>query len=264
MGEAGTGRGEARPGQLWAVFVSWTPAEMMVVSAARRLGDVRNCFVGIGIPNLACSLAKRSVNPDLELIYESGVVGADPARLPLSIGDPSLVVGARSVSSMFDLFSLYLQRGLIDVAFLGAAQVDRHGSINTTVLGSYEAPDVRLPGSGGACEIALNADRVFILVNQSRRTFVDKLDFITSPGHMDPRPGRGGGPAVVVTQLGVYEFVAGEMTLVSLHDGVSQNDIREATGWEMAVSTDVGRTPPPSEDELRSLRSLDPTRVYLR
>jgi glutaconate CoA-transferase subunit B len=237
---------------------------MMVVAAARQLSGVRNCFVGIGIPNLACSLAKRSVAPDLELIYESGVVGAEPARLPLSIGDPSLVVGARSVTSMFDLFSLYLQRGLIDVAFLGAAQVDRNGSINTTVLGPYEKPDVRLPGSGGAVEIALNADQVFIIVNQSRRTFVEKLDFVTSPGHIGYRTGRGRGPALVVTQLGTYRFVNGEMTLKSLHPGVSREQVFDATGWEMAADERVVETNPPSEDELNSLRSLDPDRVYLK
>lgn len=244
--------------------MSFTATEMMVVAAARQLSGVRNCFVGIGIPNLACSLAKRLIAPDLELIYESGVVGADPARLPLSIGDPSLVVGARSVTSMFDLFSFYLQRGLIDVAFLGAAQVDRNGSINTTVLGSYEKPEVRLPGSGGAVEIALNADQVFIIVNQSRRTFVEKLDFVTSPGHIGYRTGRGNGPALVVTQMGTYRFVNGEMTLASLHPGVTREQVFEATGWEMAVDEDVVETDPPDPGELDALRHLDPDRVYLK
>lgn len=244
--------------------MSFTATEMMVVAAARHLAGVRNCFVGIGIPNLACSLAKRSVAPDLELIYESGVVGADPARLPLSIGDPSLVSGARSVTSMFDLFSFYLQRGLIDAAFLGAAQVDRNGSINTTVLGAYANPDVRLPGSGGAVEIALNAARVFIIVNQSRRTFVDKLDFVTSPGHIGYRTGRGNGPALVVTQLGTYRFVHGEMTLESLHPGVTLDQVREASGWEMKTSGDLANTSPPRQEELEILRNLDPNRVYLK
>ncbi len=244
--------------------MSFTSTEMMVVEAARHLAGVRNCFVGIGIPNLACSLAKRTVAPDLELIYESGVVGADPARLPLSIGDPSLVVGARSVTSMFDLFSLYLQRGLIDVAFLGAAQVDRNGSINTTVLGSYEKPEVRLPGSGGAVEIAINADRVFIIVNQSRRTFVEKLDFVTSPGHVGHRTGSVGGPTVVVTQLGTYRFVEGEMTLSSLHPGVTRDQVFDATAWKVAVDEGVVETDSPGQDELLALRSLDPDRVYLK
>jgi glutaconate CoA-transferase subunit B len=236
---------------------------MMVVSAARRLGGERNCFVGIGLPNLACSLAKNMIAPDLELIYESGVVGADPARLALSIGDPTLVVGARAVVPMFDLFSLYLQGGLIDVAFLGAAQIDRRGSVNTTVIGSYDNPTMRLPGSGGACEIALNARRVFFIVKQSARSFVDSLDFVTSPGHVEPRPGAGQGPSVVVTQLGMYEFVDGDMTLVSLHPGVSLDEVKEATGWEISIG-DVVETPPPSDDELDALRSLDPTGVYLK
>ncbi len=245
--------------------MTWSQTELMVVAAARQLGGVRSCFVGIGIPNLACSLAKRTVAPDLELIYESGVVGADPVRLPLSIGDPGLVVGSRSVTSMFDLFSFYLQGGLIDVAFLGAAQVDRRGSINTTVVGPYASPKVRLPGSGGACEIALNAGRVFIIVKQSPRTFVDRLDFVTSPGHIDPKPGRGGGPAVVVTQLGTYEFVGGEMTLSHIHPGVSLDEVRLATGWaDLAVSENLAETPAPEPDELGVLQALDPDGVYLR
>lgn len=244
--------------------MSWTDSELMVVAAARELSGVSNCFVGIGIPNLACSLAKRTVAPDLELVYESGIVGADPERLPLSIGDPALVVGARAITSMFDLFSLYLQRGLIDVAFLGAAQVDRRGSINTTVVGPYSHPKVRLPGSGGACEIALNARRVFIIVNQSHRSFVEHLDFVTSPGHVRPRPGRGEGPALVVTQLGIYRFVDGEMTLVSLHPGVTVADAKAATGWkDLAISATLVETNPPTDFELDVLRALDPQRMYL-
>lgn len=244
--------------------MSWTDNELMVVAAARELSGVSNCFVGIGIPNLACSLAKRTVAPDLELVYESGIVGANPDRLPLSIGDPALVVGARAITSMFDLFSLYLQRGLIDVAFLGAAQVDRRGSINTTVVGPYSRPQVRLPGSGGACEIALNARSVFIIVNQSPRSFVDRLDFVTSPGHIQPRPGRGDGPAVVVTQLGIYRFVEGEMTLVSLHPGVTVAAAEAATGWkDLAISDTLVETEAPDGSELEMLRALDPQRMYL-
>ncbi len=243
--------------------MTWSSSELMVVAAARQLHDVRNCFVGIGIPNLACSLAKRTVAPRLELIYESGVVGSDPARLPLSIGDPALVVGARSVMSMFDLFAFYLQRGLVDAAFLGAAQVDRRGSINTTVIGDYREPTIRLPGSGGACEIALNARRVFIIVNQSKRTFVDRLDFVTSPGHITPYPGRGGGPALVVTQLGTYEFSGGEMVLTSLHPGVTVDQVQDATAWEMNISDSVAESPAPGQEELTALRKLDPDGVYL-
>ncbi|MEX0795760.1 MAG: CoA-transferase [Acidimicrobiia bacterium] len=244
--------------------MSWTTTELMVIAAARRLTGVSTCFVGIGIPNLACSLARRLGAEDLELIYESGVVGAEPERLPLSIGDPGLVSGARIVASMYELFSFYLQGGLIDVAFLGAAQIDRRGSLNTTVIGSYNHPSVRLPGSGGACEIALNARRVFVLARQSPATFVGKLDFVTSPGHVPEAVRKGRGPELVMTQLGAYDFRQGEMTLVSLHPGVSIEEVRASTGWEVAVSDQVDETAPPTEDELAALRALDPRGVYLR
>ncbi len=162
----------------------YTPAEIMVVSAARALAGVRTVFVGVGLPNIACNLARSTVAPDLELIYESGVYGAQPARQPLSIGDPTLVTGATSVISMADLFGLYLQGGLVDVALLGGAQIDRYGNLNTTVIGSYTDPKVRLPGSGGACEIAINAQRVYIIMHLKKRAFVERLDFLTTPGHL--------------------------------------------------------------------------------
>lgn len=236
----------------------------MVVVAARHLADVSNCFVGIGMPNLACSLARRTTSPGLELVYESGILGASPERLPLSIGDPALTDRARMVTSMHDLFSFFLQGGLIDVAFLGAAQIDRRGSINTTVVGGYDQPSVRLPGSGGACEIALNAKRVFVLVTQSTRSFVSTLDFTTSPGHVPGIKRRGGGPALVVTQLGTYEFVDGEMTLSSLHPGVDLEHVLEATGWDLAVMDPLRETRAPTESELSSIRELDPDRLYLQ
>src|SRR5512136_2369970 len=156
---------------------SYTASEMMIVAAARALAGVRTVFVGVGLPNIACNLAQRTVAPDLELIYEAGVFGARPARLPLSIGDPTIVTGATAVTSMFELFSFYLQRGLIDVGFLGAAQIDKFGNINTTVIGDYDAPKTRLPGSGGACEIAINAREVFVIMRQSARSFVREIDF---------------------------------------------------------------------------------------
>lgn len=244
--------------------MNWTSNEIMVVAAARRLAGERVCFVGIGLPNLACSLAQRTVEPGLELVYESGAVGARPQRLPISIGDPCLVAGARSVSSMFDLFAFYLQGGRVDVAFLGGAQIDRRGSINTTVIGPYERPKVRLPGSGGACEIALNASKVFVIMSQSTRSFVPRLDFVTSPGHVPGRDGaRGGGPDTVVTQLGVYRFVDGEMTLTSLHPGATLEQVRAACGWELEVAPDLAETPAPTDEELAALRALDPERVYL-
>ena len=157
---------------------------MMIVAAARELAGQRVCFVGVGLPNIAVNLAKRTIAPDLELVYEAGVFGARPARLPLSIGDPTIVTGATAVTSMFELFAFYLQGGLIDVGFLGAAQIDRFGNINTTVIGDYDAPKTRLPGSGGACEIAINARQVFVIMRQSNRSFVERIDFRTSPGNL--------------------------------------------------------------------------------
>ncbi len=240
-----------------------TARETMIVAAARALAGVEVCFVGIGPPNLACALAKRTVAPDLTLVYESGIVGADPERLPLSIGDPTLVSGALAVTGMWELFAHNLQRGLIDVAFLSGAQIDRRGNLNTTVIGEYASPTVRLPGSGGACEIAINAGRTFILMSQSRRSFVDRVDFVTSPGH--PVPGRGGGPERVITQLGEYEFVGGEMTLARLHPGATLDQIRETLGWEPAIAPDLATTDPPTTPELRVLREeLDPTGIYAR
>src|SRR5207248_2882474 len=212
----------------------WTPAEMMIVASARQLAGEHVCFVGVGLPNIACNLAQRTVVPELELVYESGVFGSRPARLPLSIGDPTLATGATAVTSMYELFAYYLQRGLIDVGFLGAAQIDRFGTINTTVIGDYATPKVRLPGSGGACEIAINARKVFVIARQSRRSFVDRIDFRTSPGRGADRTGwLGTGPEVVVTDLGVYRFDdAGEMYIASAHPTVELRAVREATGWD--------------------------------
>jgi glutaconate CoA-transferase, subunit B len=239
---------------------------MMIVAAARALERRRVCFVGIGPPNLACSLAKALVEPDLVLVYESGVVGAAPARLPLSIGDPTLVTGALGVMPMVDLFAYVLQGGRVDVAFLGAAQIDARGNINTTVIGSYTEPRVRLPGSGGACEIAINARETFAILPQSERTFVERVDFVTSPGHPpNGRPPRWGrGPSFVVTQLGTYGFTeGGEMELRSLHPGVVLDDVLAASGFAMQVSDDVAETPPPTVTELETLRQLDREGAYL-
>jgi glutaconate CoA-transferase subunit B len=243
-------------------MTEYTAAEMMIVASARQLAGERVCFVGVGPPNIACNLAKRTVAPDLELVYESGVFGSAPARLPLSIGDPTLVAGATLVTNQFELFAYYLQAGLIDVGFLGASQIDRHGNINTTVIGGYDRPKVRLPGSGGACEIAINAKKVFVIMPQSKRSFVERIDFTTSPGHLaGERPeGWGMGPAVVVTNLGVYRFDdRGEMFLASLHPGVSLEEVKNNTSWELRVADDVGETPRPTEEELRLVREeLDP------
>jgi len=246
---------------------AYTPTEMMIVAAARQLAGERVCFVGVGPPNIACNLAKRTVAPDLELVYEAGVFGSAPARLPLSIGDPTLVTGSTLVTNQFELFAYYLQAGLIDVGFLGASQIDRFGNINTTVIGDYAAPKVRLPGSGGACEIAINAKKVFVIMPQSKRSFVERIDFTTSPGHLTgKRPaGWGAGPSVVVTGLGVYEFdESGEMFLATTHPGVSVEDVSANTSWKMRVADDLAETPPPTDEELRLTRELDPQGAYTR
>lgn len=249
----------------------YTKNEIMIAASARQLAGESNCFVGIGLPNIVCNLAQRTVAPALQLVYESGVFGARPERLPLSIGDPTLVSGATAVTSMFELFAYYLQAGLIDVAFLGGAQIDRFGNLNTTVIGDYAKPKVRLPGSGGACEIAINARKVMVIMRQAQRSFVETLHFRTSPGHSgDPVHDRargwwGTGPTSVVTDLGTYGFDAetGEMTLLTLHPGVAVEDVRASTGWEPRISPDLGETPPPSEEELRLIREeLDPQGVH--
>lgn len=248
-------------------MADYTPTEMMIVASARKLEGEKVCFVGIGPPNIACNLAKRTVAPDIELVYEAGVFGADPKRLPISIGDPTLASGAVSISNMFELFGYYLQRGLVDVAFLGASQIDRRGNINTTVIGDFDKPKVRLPGSGGACDISINAGKVFAIMPQSTRSFVDSVDFITSPGHPeDPstKTWPGGGPEVVVTGLGTYRFGDdGQMYLAELNPGVTIDQVMENTGWEIAVGPDVVETPAPSEGELRLIREeLDPEGIY--
>ena len=240
----------------------YTSNEMMIAAAARELAGQRVCFVGIGLPNMAVNLALHTVAPDLELIYEAGAYGAQPARLPLSIGDPCIVTGSLAVMSQLDLFGLYLQGGLVDVGFLGAAQIDRFGNINSTVIGDYETPRVRLPGSGGANEIALHSHQVFVVMRQSRRSFVNEIDFRTSPGNS---PGHPRGPSVVVTDLGVYHFDDdGEMRLDTIHPGHTLDDVHSAMEWQVRVAADLGETPPPSDEELRLMREvLDPERRYL-
>jgi glutaconate CoA-transferase subunit B len=251
--------------------LGFTKSEIMIAGSARLLSGVRNCFVGVGLPNIVCNLAQHTVAPGLQLVYESGVFGARPERLPLSIGDPTLATGSTAVTSMFELFAFYLQAGLIDVAFLGGAQIDRFGNLNTTVIGDYASPKVRLPGSGGACEIAIHARQILVIMRQAQRSFVEQLDFRTSPGHSgDPEHDRargwwGSGPTSVVTDLGTYGFddVTGEMTLRSLHPGVTVADVRANTGWEPRIADDLGETPAPSGEELRLIREeLDPGGVY--
>jgi glutaconate CoA-transferase, subunit B len=248
----------------------YTANELMVCQAARELRDGEVVFVGIGLPNLACNLAHRLHAPRLVLIYESGAVGAAPERLPISIGDPALVTDSLSVCSMFDIFSYYLQGGLIDVGFLQGAQIDRHGNLNTTVIGDYAQPEVRLPGSGGACEIAILARRVLVIAPQNKRCFPERVDFITSPGFVDGPDARrrfgmpGGGPAMVITNLGCYEFEDGEIILTLLHPGCTVEQVRDNTGWDVRVSTNLKVTDQPTPEELRIIREeLDPSHLYI-
>ena len=251
--------------------VTYTDSEMMIAVAARVLKGARTVFVGVGLPNIACNLARYTVAPDLELIYESGVYGARPERLPLSIGDPTLVSGAVSVVSMADLFGLYLQRGLVEVALLGGAQIDRYGNLNTTVIGDYSKPKTRLPGSGGACEIAINAQRTFMIMRLKRRAFVDKLDFLTSPGHLTGGDSRarlglpGGGPELVITDKAILNFDNSqrEMQLSELYPGVSAKDVQAEVGWPLRVAETVGETAAPTAEELHLIRDeVDPQGMY--
>jgi glutaconate CoA-transferase subunit B len=239
-----------------------TPSELMIVNASRALRGSRVVFVGVGLPNIACNLARRSHSPDMELVYESGVFGAQPARLPLSIGDPTLVSNATSVTSMSDLVMYYLQGGLVDVALLGGAQIDRFGNLNTTVIGDYANPKVRLPGSGGACEIAINAKEIVMIMRLKGRAFVDKLDFLTSPGHLGggDQPAKlgipGKGPTRVITDRALFDFdnPEKEMTLTELASGETVESIQADVGWPLRVSPSLKEMTPPSEDELSIIR----------
>jgi glutaconate CoA-transferase subunit B len=229
--------------------------DMMTIAASRALAGHRSCFVGIGLPSVAANLARRTVNPDLVLIYESGTIGARPTRPPLSIGDGELAETADTVVSVPEMFNYWLQPGRVDVGFLGGAQLDRYANINTTVVGpDYHQPKVRLPGAGGAPEIAASCGEVFIVLRQSRRTFVPRVDFRTSVGFGDGPGDRerlglpGRGPVLVITDLGILtpDRASCELTLQSLHPGVTVEQAREATGWELAVAADLARTDPPT------------------
>jgi len=226
---------------------AYAPDEMMAVEAARRLDDGTVCFVGIGLPSVAANLARRTHAPACVLIYESGTIGAKPDRLPLSIGDGELADTADSVVSVPEMFAYWLQGGRIDVGFLGAAQIDRYGNLNSTVIGDYDQPTVRLPGGGGAPEIATGVRDVFVMLRQTTRAFVDELDFTTSVGDK---------VRVVVTDLGILEPRDGELTLTAVHPGVSVDEARAATAWDLRVADDMHETQAPTDDELHALRSL--------
>jgi glutaconate CoA-transferase, subunit B len=252
--------------------MEYSASELMTIHAARLLRDGDKVFVGVGLPNLACNLARRTHAPGLQLIYEAGVIGARPARLPLSIGDPTLVSGAAAVCSMYDIFSLYLQRGNVDVGFLGGAQIDRFGNINATVIGDYAHPKTRLPGSGGSMEIAAWANRCYIITPHQKRRFPERVDFVTSAGFLGGRAEReatgvrGGGPAAVVTNLGILEpDASGELILTAIHPGVAVEQVCANTGWDLKVAPELRTTNSVTEEELRILREeLDPHGIYLK
>jgi len=244
----------------------------MAVCAAKELHDRDVVFVGIGLPNLACNLARSTHAPNLVLIYESGAVGAVPDRLPVSIGDPALVTDSLAVASMAEVFQFYLQGGRIQVGFLGGAQVDRFGNINSTVIGSYDKPKVRLPGSGGACEIAIHADRVVIVAPLSARAFPAAVDFITSPGQANKYGTRrelglpGAGPTRIVTDVGILEPSPddGELELACVYPNVAVDEVKQKVGWPLRVRKTLEHVAPPTAEELRLLREvLDPSHLYI-
>jgi glutaconate CoA-transferase subunit B len=240
----------------------YTSDEMMTVTAARYLRSGQVCFVGIGLPSEAANLARLSHAPDVVLIYESGTIGTTPEVLPLSIGDGELAATAELVVSVPEVFSYWLQAGRVDVGFLSAAQIDRFGNLNTTVIGNYRDPVVRLPGAGGAPEIASSARQVIVMLRHNRRAFVPVVDFITSVGFGPDGQGReghlGAGPTVVITDLGVLEPhpTTRELRLVAVHPGVDVADVRSVTGWELEVIDDLAVSEPPTLEELEILRGL--------
>jgi len=248
-------------------------SEIMVTTAAKELNDGETVFVGIGKPTLASNLAKSTHAPDLNLVYEAGILGSPIPKggTPITIADPKQVSGSAGIFPIFEFFSRYLQGGRIDVGFLGGAQVDRWGNINSTAIGDYNDPTVRLPGSGGACDIANNAGRIIIVVPHEQRRFPEEVDYVTSPGHIDADHDRddlglqGGGPSAVITDKAVMRFDdGGEMYVESLLPDTTREEVQEATGWEIPFASDLNVTSRPNEDELEILRTdLDPKRVYI-
>jgi len=246
------------------------PSERMAVRASQELKDQDVVFVGIGLPNLACNLARATHAPQLFMIYESGTIGTIPARLPVSIGDPTLVTDSLAIVSQSDIFQSYLQGGLIEVGFLGGAQIDRYGNINTTVIGDYSNPKVRLPGSGGACEIATHSHRVLIMMRMSPKSFVEKCDFITSPGSRFHDKTRqelglpGGGPTRAITDLGVLEMIDGEFTLTEIYEGVTVEKVKQSCGWDLKIAPKLKTVPEPDAKVIELLRTkIDPENLYL-
>jgi glutaconate CoA-transferase subunit B len=224
-----------------------TSGEIQTIVAARSLAAKRSCFIGVGRPSTAAILARMVHNPELVLVYESGTIGAKPFRVPLSIGDGELAETADAVVSVPEMFNYWIQPGRIQVAFLGAAQVDRGANLNSTVIGDYASPRTRLPGAGGAPEIAIGCEEVVVIVPHSKRTFVSELDFVTTTGDRTTS---------VITDLGVLTPRGGELTLTALHPGVEPDQVREATGWELRIADDLPTTDAPTDDELAALRDL--------
>lgn len=243
---------------------AWTADEMMTVAAARQLKPGSSCFVGIGLPSTAANLARATHAPDLVLIYESGCLGARPTRLPLSIGDGILADTATAVITVPEVFNYWLQPGRIDIGFLAAAQLDRYANINTTVIGDYTTPTVRLPGAGGAPEIAASCQQGVIVVRQNRRTFVEQLDFITSVGFGTGTGDRetlglhGQGPRTVITDIGILQPDPHtcELTLTALHPGATTTQAHDNTGWNLKIAPNLHTTKPPTTTELQTLRAL--------
>lgn len=223
--------------------------ESMIAAAANELRDGDVVFVGIGLPSLACNLARATHAPNVVLIYESGTIDTRPSRIPLSIGDPALVTGAAMVAPMTDVFQMILQRGHIDVGFLGAAQIDRAGNINTTVIGPYDNPKVRLPGSGGAADIGTHAGRVLVVMTLDKRAFRERVDFVTTPGKRVRR---------VITDKCILDRddEQDELVLSGLFPGVSTADVEAQVGWRLKHATGLREVPPPSAEMLRALRAL--------
>ncbi len=254
------------------------PSEKMAIRASQELKNREVVFVGIGLPNLACNLARATHAPEIFMIYESGTIGTLPARLPVSIGDPTLVTDSLAIVSQSDIFQNYLQGGLIEVGFLGGAQVDRYGNINTTVIGEYDNPKIRLPGSGGACEIATHSQRVLLMMRMSPKSFVAKVDFVTSPGSkMDSsKPSKylgktrqelklpGGGPTKAITDLGVLEMLDGEFTLTEIYEGVTVEQVKQNCGWDLKVAPKLKTIPEPDFKIVEMLRTkIDPDNLFL-
>ncbi|GAA2096683.1 MULTISPECIES: CoA-transferase subunit beta [Brevibacterium] len=257
-----------------AVAQDYSQTELIVCAAAALLAGKRTVFAGIGLPTLAVDLAHRTINRGIELIYESGVAGAHPEAMAEGIADSVVVSGAESVVSMQALFGYVLQGGNVDVGFLGAAQIDRHGSLNTSVIGDWEKPTVRLPGSGGATDIMANAGEVFVIIRRhDHASFPAQLDFVTSPSPVAARASgrgimpQGHGVSTVITPLGVLrrEDPYGELVLTHTHPGVTVEQVREATGWDLAVADEVAVTSEPTAEQVRLLRDeIDTVRLYLR